>query len=517
MKRFAITVLAVFAFIFSLRAQVHIQEMSNYEPVGRNLLNQREIIAFKETFDVSILRADFDSVTNTVLLTLKDEVGKDEKIVDSDIRHAVFFDLEHNELKWRKRYYRNEEIYIKRGPMVFKVKGDDFFLVDAETGEEQFKIGTGMWPVYFDTEEGWMICMAGMKGLGSRRKLCRIDLQSKSQLWERDVRSAQEFEMATKLNDSTLLFVGDGLYSMNINNGKGWRLETNMKEVFNSNNGVYGVAFGMAASVRVCSNPYVDGSDIYIAGIKRLIKVDRNGKELWHARLPEKKTSRSRLFATKDYLLMVNMGYAPHTYSYYYTFLGKWGKPFLAAFDKKTGENVYMHERKKYADIIKDVEFRDEGALFMLFADKDGHQSVEKYQANTGALVGRKEVPPVVIQSSGSMNVFVGSDVCVKKDNRFVHLVEMDTVGVYVVCDKGVLHLDEGLKSTDFISFDDLFVYNGRYGDLRFYSHGKETVVVDGEDREVATLDFPDVFCTESQIYSIKDKSLYVINKEQLY
>ena len=113
MKRFAITVLAVFAFILSLRAQVHIQEMSNYEPVGRNLLNQREIIAFKETFDVTIQRADFDSVTNTVLLTLIDEAVRDEKIVDSGIRHAVFFDLEHNELKWRKKYYRNEDIGMK--------------------------------------------------------------------------------------------------------------------------------------------------------------------------------------------------------------------------------------------------------------------------------------------------------------------------------------------------------------------------------------------------------------------
>ena len=513
MKRFAITVLAVFAFILSLRAQVHIQEMSNYEPVGRNLLNQREVIAFKETFDVAIQRADFDSVTNTVLLTLKDEVEKDEKIVDSGICHAVFFDLEHNELKWRKKYYRNEELYIKRGPIVFKVKENDFFLVEAETGEEQFKIGTGMWPVYFNTEEGWMICMTGTKGLGSRRNLCRIDLKSKSKIWERDVKSAQEFEMSTKLNDSTLLFVGNGLYSVDINNGEGWRLETNMQEISNENYGLY----SLVSSVRVCSNPFVDGSDIYIAGIKRLIKTDRNGKELWHARLPEQKTSLSRLFATKEYLLMVNMGFAPHSYSFYYTYLGKWGKPFLAAYDKKTGKNVYMHERKKYVDFIKDVEFRDDDALFLLFADKEGHQSVEKYQANTGALMGRKEVAPVVIQSSGSMNAFVGSDVCVKKDNKFVHLVEMDTVGVYVVCDNGVLHLDGGLKSTDFISFNDLFVYNGKYGDLRFYSHGKETVVVDGEDREVATLDFPDVFCTESQIYSIKDKSLYVINKEQLY
>ena len=513
MKRFAITVLAVFAFILSLRAQVHIQEMSNYEPVGRNLLNQREIIAYKETFDVTIQRADFDSITNTVLLTLKDEVGKDEKIVDSGICHAVFFDLELNELKWRKKYYRNEELYIKRGPMVFKVKENDFFLADAETGEEQFKIGTGMWPVYFNTEEGWMICMTGMKGLGSRRNLCRIDLKSRSRIWERDVKSAQEFEMATKLNDSTLLFVGNGLYSVDINNGEGWRLETNMQEISNENYGLY----SLVSSVRVCSNPFVDGSDIYIAGIKRLIKTDRNGKELWHARLPEQKTSSSRLFATKDYLLMVNMGFAPHSYSFYYTYLGKWGKPFLAAYDKKTGKNVYMHERKKYVDFIKDVEFRDDESLFLLFADKEGHQSVEKYQANTGALMGRKEVAPVVIQSSGSMNAFVGSDVCVKKDNKFVHLVEMDTVGVYVVCNNGVLHLDGGLKSTDFISFNDLFVYNGKYGDLRFYSHGKETVVVDGEDREVATLDFPDVFCTESQIYSIKDKSLYVINKEQLY
>ena len=513
MKRFAITVLAVFAFILSLRAQVHIQEMSNYEPVGRNLLNQREVIAFKETFDVTIQRADFDSVTNTVLLTLIDEVEKDEKIVDSGICHAVFFDLEHNELKWRKKYYRNEELYIKRGPMVFKVKENDFFLVEAETGEEQFKIGTGMWPVYFNTEEGWMICMTGTKGLGSRRNLCRIDLKSKSKIWERDVKSAQEFEMSTKLNDSTLLFVGNGLYSVDINNGEGWRLETNMQEISNENYGLY----SLVSSVRVCSNPFVDGSDIYIAGIKRLIKTDRNGKELWHARLPEQKTSLSRLFATKEYLLMVNMGFAPHSYSFYYTYLGKWGKPFLAAYDKKTGKNVYMHERKKYVDFIKDVEFRDDDALFLLFADKEGHQSVEKYQANTGALVGRKEVPPVVIQSSGSMNAFVGTDVCVKKNNQFVHLVEMDTVGIYVVCDNGVLHLDGGLKSTDFISFNDLFVYNGKYGDLRFYSHGKETVVVDSENREVATLDFPDVFCTESQIYSIKDKSLYVINKEQLY
>jgi hypothetical protein len=369
-----------------------------------------------------------------------------------------------------------------------------------------------MWPVYFNTEEGWMICMTGTKGLGSRRNLCRIDLKSKSKIWERDVKSAQEFEMSTKLNDSTLLFVGNGLYSVDINNGEGWRLETNMQEISNENYGLY----SLVSSVRVCSNPFVDGSDIYIAGIKRLIKTDRNGKELWHARLPEQKTSLSRLFATKEYLLMVNMGFAPHSYSFYYTYLGKWGKPFLAAYDKKTGKNVYMHERKKYVDFIKDVEFRDD-ALFLLFADKEGHQSVERYQANTGALMGRKEVAPVVIQSSGSMNAFVGSDVCVKKDNKFVHLVEMDTVGVYVVCDNGVLHLDGGLKSTDFISFNDLFVYNGKYGDLRFYSHGKETVVVDGEDREVATLDFPDVFCTESQIYSIKDKSLYVINKEQLY
>ena len=512
MKRVAITVLAIFAFIFSLCAQVHIKEMSNYEPVGRNLLNQREIIAFKETFDVTIQRADFDSVTNTVLLTLIDEAVRDEKVVDSGIRHAVFFDLEHNELKWRKKYYRNEEIYIKRGPMVFKVKGDDFFLADAETGEEQFKIGTGMWPVYFNTEEGWMICMTGMKGLGSRRNLCRIDLKSKSQIWERDVKSAQEFEMATKLNDSTLLFVGNGLYSVDINNGEGWRLETNMQEISNENYGLY----SLVSSVRVCSNPFVDGSDIYISGIKRLIKTDRNGKELWHARLPEQKTSYSRLFATKDYLLLVNLGYAPHSLRFF-TFNDKWGKPFLAAYDKKTGRNVYMHERKKYVDFIKDVEFRDDDALLLLFADRKGHQSVEKYQANTGALVGRKEVPPVVIQSSGSMNAFVGTDVCVKKNNQFVHLVEMDTVGIYVVCDNGVLHLDGGLKSTDFISFNDLFVYNGKYGDLRFYSHGKETVVVDSENREVATLDFPDVFCTESQIYSIKDKSLYVINKEQLY
>ncbi len=154
--------------------------------------------------------------------------------------------------------------------------------------------------------------------------------------------------------------------------------------------------------------------------------------------------------------------------------------------------------------------------MFLLFADGKGHQSVEKYRANTGAFVGRKEIAPVVVQSAGSLNAFVDPEVCVKKDGQFVPLTEMDSIGVYVVCDNGVLHLDGGLKSAEFISFNELFVYRGKYDDLRFYGHGKETVVVDDENREVATLDFPKVYCAKSQIYCIKDKSLYVIDKEQL-
>ena len=61
-----------------------------------------------------------------------------------------------------------------------------------------------------------------------------------------------------------------------------------------------------------------------------------------------------------------------------------------------------------------------------------------------------------------------------------------------------------------------MFVYKGKYANLRFYGHGRETVVVDEENREVATLDFPEVYCTESRMYSIKNNSLYVIDLEQL-
>lgn len=524
MKRFITSILSIIAFSIPICAQVLNQEMMNYEPVGRNLLNQRQIIAFKQTFDAPVQHAEFDSVTNTVLLTLKEEANKkDEKMVDPGIRYAVYFDLEQNELKWRKEFYRYEEVYIKSRAMVFKVKGDDFFLVDEATGDEQFKIGSGMWPVYFDTEEGWMICMTGMNGLGSRRTLCKIDLKMKSKIWERDVWSAQEFKMSTKLNDSTLLFVGNGLYSVNINNGRGWRLETNMQEVSSDNrkgSGLYYYSiynFGSRFSVRVCSNPCVDGSNIYIAGSKRLIKADVNGKEQWHTSLPERKTSYSRLFATSDHLLMVNMGYASHTLRFF-TFNDKWGAPFLAAYDKKTGENVYMHECKKNVDYIKDVEFRnDDDALFLLLEDNKGHFSVEKYWVNSGVLVYSMEIASMMVQSLGKLNAFVGSDVCVRTDGRFVPLSEKDSIGVYVICDNGVLHLDNDLKRTmDFLAFNELFVYRGKFGGLRFYSHGKETVVVDNENREVATLDFPKVFCSESKLYSIKDKSLYVISKEQL-
>ena len=122
----------------------------------------------------------------------------------------------------------------------------------------------------------------------------------------------------------------------------------------------------------------------------------------------------------------------------------------------------------------------------------------------------------MVVQSAGKLTGLVGSQVYTKKDSSFVKLNDTDTTGINTLCDEGVLCFDSTLKIVDFFSFNDLYEYRGSHGDLRFFSHEGKTIVVDANDREVATLEFPKVFCTASEIYSIKDKTLYVINREQL-
>lgn len=501
MKRLLL-LMALTALFYGLQAQSINEGLMKYETVGRNLLKNTEVVAFKTSFDTPIYSVSLDTVTNTALVTLWNDPKGSQIVTHSDYNcTVVYFDLENNEPKWQRQINLEDGKYWKEGSFVFREFGKDISLIDDETGQEKAKIGVSVHPLAYDTEEGWMIYATERSLTRGTDMLKRVDLKTNKVDWKSKFVSAQDLDFGWQLNDSVILIVGDGLHAINVNDGSGWFIKL-ASEV------------GAYYPVNVYSSPLIDSSFVYMAGSKEIVKVDHFGKEIWRTELPAKKMSHSFLGVFKDYLVLVNQGIAPVCPYPYQTFLMPWGRPFFAAFDINTGDLLYTHERSKNADYVLDA-INKEDDLYMILADQEGHQSIERYMISTGSLVAKKSFSPMVVESSGGMKSFVGPRVYIKQDSSFVRLNNMDTLGVFVFCENGALHVDSELKDGEYISFEDLYVYRGRHGNLCFYSHKGKTVVVDSDGKEVAILDFPKVGCTASEIYSIKDKTLYVIKREQ--
>lgn len=138
----------------------------------------------------------------------------------------------------------------------------------------------------------------------------------------------------------------------------------------------------------------------------------------------------------------------------------------------------------------------------------------------TGDLMDKRDLSSAIYEAAGDavglVGSFVGSLAYTRSDTTWVSLHESDTTGIFIACDKGVLHLDGNLVKVGYQPYEDLYMLNCELDGLRYFSKGGQITVVDASGHEVATLNFHDLYCTESEIYSIKDKTLYVINREQL-
>ena len=478
-------------------AQIIPDAIGNYVSVGRNLLNQSDIVAFKTTFDATINTAVFDSVSNTVLIDFRDD----------KTATTCYYDLENHRKKWEKTYKTADCAYSKTGRLLFCFQGNSISLIDEETGSPKFSIGRGLRALVASSEENWVLCATERSVVRGTKDLHRIDLNTNSKVWKRKLVVDQDLVLQSKLNDSVFLFIGDGLHAVNENDGSGW----SCKLVTEETDHYYSYASGL---INVYSPPYVDTTSIYMAGANEVVRLDHQGNPIWRTKLPKAKTSHSMLTVFDDLLVMVNQGLATIRF-YGMKVKVKWGKPFIAAFDINSGDMIYFHERSKHADYILDALVKD-GFVYVVLADKEGHQSVEKYMIDNGSLMYKMEMTSVMSQAAGELGPFVGKDLYTRVDSALVRLIEVDTVGIYVETEMGVLHVDPELKNPEMYYSNEFYHYWGKSGGLRLFLHGDKTSALDADDREVAVFDFPKVFCAESEIYSIRDRVLYVISREQL-
>ena len=506
MKRLVFLFVCVLPFA-NIFAQFNNYRLDNYEPVGRNLMTNRDIMAYKHTFGDEIYRTLFDTINNTALVAVP--IGKTSALKQWRDVYVSCFDLDTHKVRWSKTLNPNRQKIQKAGRNMLMYDGNRLYILDSQTGEKKIDVGRKVQVAMYHSKEDWCMCYnirRGEKRIKAKDFRC-FDMNTGEVLWHRDLDLTYETEASFNLDDSIFLFVGNGVHSVNKTDGTGWDLAMKTHRYYYHPIGVFSEIVDIA---NVHSRILRDSTALLMAGAEQIVKFDSQGNVIWSTDLPSDKTSHSLVCCDDDRVLLVNQGYTTTDYG-----LVTYGRPFIAAFDWNTGDMLYLHERKMYADYAFDAQ-NNKDALYVLFADKKGHYSIEKYQIASGSLLAKVEFAPTNSTASGDMIEFLQYSYYMNVDSTLLTLRDADSLGVFVACENGVLHYDEKLSKSELIPYRELYYFIRQYGDLRYFRHEGQIVVVDESDQEVASLKLDNVYSTESEIYSIKDKYLYVINPEQL-
>lgn len=496
--------LTLFELVFlSIQAQISSSYLERYELIGRNLLMNCDITAFKESFGTKIYHTTFDSISNTALITLWQHPGAGIVKNSNYNSKVVYYDLEKQKIKWERSSNLNDDILDKMGSYIFFKDNNCSYLLDPETGKNRFKLGKNLDVLLYYVKDGWVLCATYNNLLGKGGSLQKINLSNNELIWKKDADLDYGLKMHGYLNDSIALFVGAGLRGVNLNTGSMWSY------VVNTDKSDY-LSYKTQLFVGVYSDVKIeDSAALYFAGGDKIVKLRNDGSVIWENELVPAEMSKSILKTTKDYLVLVN-----HGFSYGSSYLSVMGKPFFSVYDKLDGTLRCNVDCQMYSEFIIDA-YCDDDFLYLIFQDTHLRQMIGKFRLSDGKLVAR-HVPTGDFKSRGILFKFIGPDVYARQDTILVQLQSIDSTGLYVSNLTGVIYLDKRFGKAQFFENEKLYFFKTEHEGLRFFSHDGKIVAVDAKDRDVATLDFDEIFVTESELYSTKDDALYIINKSQI-
>jgi len=289
------------------------------------------------------------------------------------------------------------------------------------------------------------------------------------------------------------MVVASGLHTINLKDGKGW--DYNAKT---------GARFGNAKITEIRSNVLMDSVGFYFASQEKIVRLDHTGYVLWSCTLPKELTSNSHILFMDSTLFMINTGSASIGTSQF-----KQGKPYIAAFNPETGKKVFLSTvDDRRGKMVNCVIEKDE--ILILFKDRIANCSVL-----TGALIGEKKFDS---RKYGDIDDFLSNKVFFRNDSIYTSLALSDTINRYVVTTKGkIVVINPGLEVVREYEKDQLYRYYLRYQGLRFLSKGNNTIVIDRNNKIVATLETSrHAQKIGSKLYQVGEKSVLEIELKQL-
>ena len=120
---------------------------------------------------------------------------------------------------------------------------------------------------------------------------------------------------------------------------------------------------------KLCADVIRQDSLYYFADRRSVVALDSLMRPVWKQDLPSKTATRAILLADDSLLYMLNLGYG-----YKNGWKVKAGRPFIAAFDSRTGKQRFLNMLTMRKDIVTDAILTD-GGVYMMFDDGLAYKS----------------------------------------------------------------------------------------------------------------------------------------------
>jgi outer membrane protein assembly factor BamB len=285
-------------------------------------------------------------------------------------QNMTLFNLQTQQVQWTKPYKldyltKNSLIWLTaKGVLVSQSEGymkkNSVSLLDYKDGNILWKKKAEMLSLE-PLHEGLLIRTINSLLLTS--KLVYLDLKTGNQRWSSNILSPISASLYqggfNYVNDSLMYVIGDNILLIHLNDGRIQDYQADTQ------------SFWRGTTSR--SNLIFNDSCFYMSDRKKIFCLNKDLHEKWTCQLPNKSASLSYIYTDSAKVYMVNHGVGVD-----YKLRAE-GYPFVAAFDKKTGKQLFFTQMADAKKPALDF-FRMGDTQFMLF---DNSIASCKLQENT--------------------------------------------------------------------------------------------------------------------------------------
>ncbi|HEY5687800.1 MAG TPA: PQQ-binding-like beta-propeller repeat protein [Yeosuana sp.] len=502
--------------MYSFSQKLDFKVLSNEIVLGKSLLDSSEIKGIEYIFPERIEETYLDTITGFLTVQLR-KLSKNGKWLNN-FGNILLYDLNKKKLKWNKKIaYQTSNLQQFSNTMIYTTYNNSYCL-DIDNGNELWKVKND---IYFVDPKHNIGIGYRIKSLsGNKDELEGINLKNGEVIWKKELNREYTWNNVFYTNDSTLIVAAAGLHCINIKNGSGWDYHTitgkkDYTETIAKN--VAGIALGVLTGVGVVStghnlvrdivsNVLVDSLNLYLSSKDQLVKINKDtGEVIWNHPFQSDLQSKSSIFMNDSLVFMINKGYA---------YMGNrqlnFGTPFIAAFNKDTGEQKYLSLINVKDDPILGFHILDK-EIYLVFKNR-----LAKYSQETGDLVKEMSFSE---QEYGALKYFVGNQVFGTNENGDLrNLIQSDTTKVFVFTNNNkIVAVDNQLNITKTIDFEDLNIYYLKTKGYKFFAKDKLTLIIDNEGKKVAEIEVTSkAFLIGETLYDRQENSFFAINLTEI-